>query len=298
MFSRLHHRFGIRLPVGTALHKEDIKELHYILPISSLASVMRDGILSHKRVKDRGLDHVDISNPEVQARREISILRANPKKKRLTIHRHANFYLNAHNAMMFVDVWKKIEHKQYQLQSGDRERYKHEELCVLRICREILERGDAILSSRNAARKAATFFLPTRDPLYSPRSTDYLTVDCVPGYEVEGKPIRMAEVLLPYQVDPSYIGGIFVSCEGSHDMVQGILLSIEKPLPITVHPSLFFQRKIESRNPFVPLEPFIPLSPLTAEQRSQLHEGLPDSSPESSDTEMALAGDAAGPAPK
>ncbi len=261
MFSRLHHEKGKKLPEGTVLHKEDIEELHYILPISSLASVIRYGVLSYKRVKDKRLDHVDISNPEVQARREIPILRADPKKKRLTIHRHANFYLNAHNAMMFVDVWKKIKSGHYELERGAEEAYKHQELCVLRIHREVLERGDAVLSTRNAAKGMATFFLPAQDPLYSPRSTHYLTVERVEGYDKEGKPIRMAEVLLPYQVDSSYIGGVFVSCENSRDMVQGILSSIEKPLPITIHPSLFFQRRIEPRDPFVPLEHFTPLPP-------------------------------------
>jgi len=266
MFSRLHHPEQTALPAGTVLHLADIEELHYILPIANLASVMEHGILSHRRVVRLDFEHDDVSAAEIQDRRAlVTVPRADRAKSPLALHRHVNFYLNAHNAMMYV------------------KRMDHENLCVLRIHREILERGDVMLSSRNSSTTSVSFFSPTeKDPLYSPRSAHYLTVERTRGYgedKEEGKAIRQAEMLAPYQVDPSYIGGIFVSCENSQRMVQGVLESIDKPLLITVHPSLFFQ----GRTRYVALERFTPLPPLTTAERERLNEDLP----ESSDDEMS-----------
>lgn len=265
MFSRLRNSYG------ESLRREDIEELHYIISIANLASIMEHGILSHRRVARLGIAHDDVSASGVQDRRAFVIVpRADVTKGSLRLHRHANLYLNAHNAMMYVDV----------------EKYGHENLCVLRIRREILDRGDAMLSTRNSSTNGVRFFTPTaRDPLYSPRSTHYLTVDRVLGFGEDkevGKPIRQAEVLLPYQIDPSYIGGVFVSCENSRVLVKATLESLELDLPITVHPSLFFQGKTR----FVSLEHFTPLSALITDvERSKLHTALPESSPEPSDAE-------------
>lgn len=261
MYSHFHHKIGEALPVGTVLHKADLEELHYLVPIENLANILKYGILSHRRVIRLGLKVTDISNSEVQDRRElVRVPRADVAKGTLKLHRHVNFYLNAHNAMMYV------------------RKQEHERLCVLRIHREILDRPDAMLSTQNAATAEVAFFSPrAKSPLYSPRSTQYLTVERTQGFGLdctEGKPIRQAEALFPYQVDSSYIGGIFVSCESSRDMVYGVLASVEKNLSVTVHPSLFFQGKTR----YVSLERFDPLPILTDAERGKLRADLPESS--------------------
>jgi len=255
----------------TTLEKNDIEELHYICPIDNLRSVLTKGILSHKRASKLN-NHVDVSNDEIQSRRvKVRIQRTDETKGKLALHRHAVLYLNAHNAMMY-NLAKQTNHCCY---------VGHDKLCVLRIHREILDRGDAMLSSQNASTDAVTFFSSTKNPLYSRESTPFLTQPRVEGFDKSGQQIRQAEVLLPYEINPSYIGGIFVSSEDTQNIVQAIinelkedhLLEGKKQLSINVHSSLFFQ----GRTRFVSLEPFDPLPSLTDEQQNLLVSELPES---------------------
>jgi len=284
MFTRLRNKVE-------ALHKSDIEELHYIAPRSSLPSIMQHGILSHKRAVALATHHEDVSNSQVQFRRDsVLVPRADTTKGRLALHRHANLYLNAHNPMLFVLVWEKVAGR-YELKPGVNTQFAHQELCVLRIHREILERPDVMLSTCNAAVDGVKFFSPAKeDPLYSPRSAYCLTAERIPGYEKARGQIRQAEALFPYQIDPSYIGGIFVSCNESLEAVRNVLITEGFPsLSVVVNSSLFYLEK-----PFVPLSQFAPLIPMSAEERAHLHTNLPESSPENSDDEGEVEG--AGPA--
>lgn len=243
-------------PAPTSIRRNDIEECHYICHLDNLHNILTNGILSHRRAHKLSDAPTDISDGSVQDRRsQVRVPRRDEEKGRLALHRHAVLYLNAHNAMMHV------------------RKNQHTDLCVLRIYREILDRGDAMLSSRNASTSVANFFPPTRDPLYSPTSSRYLSVPRIEGYDNEGKQIRQAEVMLPYKIEPSYIGGIFVSNQGTQDHVQAILNELENTLPITQHPSLFFQGVTR----FVSLASFQPLAPLTIEQQAALVTDFPDS---------------------
>ena len=249
------------------LKQEHIEELHYICPIANLASILSHGILSHKRASKIS-QHRDISDNQVQNRRaHVLVPRADKSKRELALHRHVNFYSNAHNAMMYV---RKNE---------------HESLCVLRIRRELLHRGDTVFSTRNSSTNAVTFFTVEKNPLYSPRSTNYLTCPRVEGYDNEGKQIRQAEVLFPYAVDAKYIGGIFVSCESGKGEVEKILNESNRAdMTVNIHPSMFFQGNAR----FISLEPFDPLAPLSEIEQEQFKFDLPESSEsESSDNESA-----------
>lgn len=252
------------------LTKKDIKELHYICSIENLDSILKNGILSHKKALK--LPHVDISKSGVQVRRaKVRVPRTGVKRGTLALHRHAILYLNANNAMMYV------------------EREKHEDLCVLRIHREILDRGDAMLSSKNASAKGVRFFPAQQDgALYSPRSTKYLIDHFVfsgnKKNDNEHKQIQQAEALLPYEIRSDYIGGIFVSCARSKDKIEKVLhLNHRDSLQVTVLPSIFYQGSsgFEYRNSFNPL----PL--LHADIDSSLPE--PDSSETESDSVFEIS---------
>jgi hypothetical protein len=86
-----------------------------------------------------------------------------PKEKELSLHRFANLYLNPHNAMM-AEVTDNRSRQGYGIQHG---------ICVLQISREILHRGDVILTNQNAA-TAECQFIPADNWTLSPRSAKFL----------------------------------------------------------------------------------------------------------------------------
>lgn len=80
------------------MRPSDVKRLYYITHQDNLASIFRHGILSHNRVKAKGLKHQRIDNPDVNARRNITL----PNGRNL--HDYANLFFNCRNAMMYAKV--------------------------------------------------------------------------------------------------------------------------------------------------------------------------------------------------
>ena len=156
------------------------------------------------------------------------------------MHRYANLYLNAHNAMLAQKTYDKDKSKADELKSG---------LCVLRIDPRILARDEVVISNKNAATDGVEFENATQKQ-FSPRSTGYLTSEIskimaskgatVPESDRDRQPIRQAEVLVPYQLHPSYIRGVYVANAAGYVKVKAVVRDV---LPITQYPSLFFQTK-------------------------------------------------------
>lgn len=256
------------------LNKDDILELYYITPIGNLESILQKGILSNRRAAKSNPKHNDISDGEVQdIRAGKKIRRADPAKPEMSLHKFVPLYLNPHNAMMYM------------------RKSQHAELCILRIRREILNRGDVILSNQNAATYPARFF-PSSEFRLSPQSTKFLTSPVstrffsdnpVEQQDKQGKlkQVRQAEVLVPYQIDPSYIADIFVSGPEAEITVSAVLQNLQSTLNIRINQSMFFQ----GIEPFISLSEYTPLESLTDEAKRELNTNLPNSSPEPSDHE-------------
>ncbi len=273
------------------IKKDSIQECYYLAHIENISSILRRGILSHRRVSKLQAQTlgIDISNQEVQGRRDRKVIqRVDENKKPLNLHRFVNLYLNPNNAMILA-IYK----------------YQHvpsEDLCVLRISKEILNRGDVILTDQNAATNMVHFYPSTnfyldKDYTYCLSSLtavgykDVQHLSLFKGMSPEQistvrKQIRQAEVLVPYQIHPSYIVGIFVSCDEALCRIKTILSKnhLREDLSVIVHPSIFFQGKTdklapagtEKSMPNIPLQNFNPLP---------LHQELNTQYPESSDSE-------------
>lgn len=214
----------------TEINKDDIQELYYMTSIKNLPSILQNGILSHRRIGKLSANHTDVSNQEVQQRRAWkNIERVEENKPPKNLHSFAPLYLNPHNAMMFVL------------------RSKHDELCVIRVRKEILDRRNAILSNRNAAIDRVTFFTPSAFQLsgseveYISSSIGYSKNDSESQRE-DRKQTRQAEALIPYNIQSEYFIGFFVSNDVTKQKVESILSTAGKNLPIATHPTMFFQK--------------------------------------------------------
>src|SRR5829696_9083154 len=164
------------------LRRADLQELHCITPLANVPSIVRFGILCHERA--RAVDHISVANAEVQARRASKRVPSG-----LPLHRYANLYIDARNAMMF-----------------DR-RHQHLDLCVVRVSTDVLDLPAVVIADRNAAADLARF-----SP--SPRGLELIDRDLVFADwwngSVEAKQVRCAEVLVPGEVPPRFILGAFV----------------------------------------------------------------------------------------
>ncbi len=193
-------------------HRE-IKELHNIMPINNVASVMRQGILCLKRAKR--LEHTSVALDVIQKRRAD---RHVPDGR--TLHAFADLYFNARNPMMY------------------RRRNKHNQLCVLRIDPSVLELPGVVVTDGNAS-SDYTYFgnvaqglrRVDKELVFAENWTDS---DEIVGYNK--KRAKCAEVLIPEKVKPEYIVGAYVSGVRG----QRSLEETGFALPITTNAHIFF----------------------------------------------------------
>lgn len=212
-------------------------ELHYICSIADVPSMLENGILSHKRVQK--LKHSDISDQEVQKLRAKTVV-VNPdriaaKKTALVIHRCANLYFRAQNAMMY-DIMKQDP------RSRDR-------ICVLRIDPRILQRDEVVIANKNASRKDSSFHKASTFR-FSQESSSMLLEDLSLVYSDidtpklgKRKAVCQSEVLIPYKLNPSYIQGIYVANATANKNLYAQIGNY--PIPVDMHPTLFFPEKTE-----------------------------------------------------
>ena len=105
----------------------EVDALFYIAAVENLVSILERGILCHNDAAR--IRHVDLSDPEVQRRRQ-----ARPLPNGMPLHAYANLYVNPRNAMM------------YRLASE-----KPEGVCLLEIEAAVLDLPGVLVTDQNAA---------------------------------------------------------------------------------------------------------------------------------------------------
>ena len=108
------------------MRREELDELHYLTPIANVPSILKHGILSHKRVSK--LSHQSVAMPEIQERRrKVIVPSARP------LHEYVNLYICARNPMLY------------------KRRTEHQTLCILCISPQVLDIPGAVIADRNAS---------------------------------------------------------------------------------------------------------------------------------------------------
>ena len=191
-----------------------VTELHCIMPMTNIGSVMTSGILSYENAVT--LAHSSIALQPVQDRRDRKQVPHGMK-----LHQYANLYFHARNPMLF----KRLE------EAND--------LCVLIVSTQILSLHGTVITDQNAASAYVRFLHPSQ--------WNFLTFDDIyamnwlhPGDQVaywRHKARKCAEVLVPHRVDPQYLTGAHVV----DDAAKTRLEEYGFDLPITVNKVLFFR---------------------------------------------------------
>jgi hypothetical protein len=191
-----------------------VNELHCIMPIGNVPSVLDHGILSYERVAK--LPHHSVAMQPVQDKRDKKTVPGG-----LKLHQYANLYFHARNPML----QKRIA------EAGD--------LCVLRVSLDVLALPGAVITDQNAASDYVRFYAPSQWPL--------LEWDAIfamdwrhPGDLIaywRHKSRKCAEALIPHRIEPGFITGAYVVDATAGERVAALGCT----LPTTVHPVLFFR---------------------------------------------------------
>ncbi len=190
-----------------------VTELHSIMPINNIPSVLEHGILSHEKVAE--LPHSDVSLAAVQNKRASKTI-----PNGLKLHQYANLYFHARNPMMFS--------------RQDRAN----ELCILKISNQVINLPNVVLSDQNAASDYVRFLSPADyqqinfDWVYA---HDWTDPDQITQWQKASA--KCAEVLVPHTVLPEYIIGAYVI----NEEVELKLKQNGFFQPITINSYLFFR---------------------------------------------------------
>lgn len=191
-----------------------VTELHCIMPVANIGSVMANGILSYERAAK--LAHHSVALQPVQDRRDKKQVPGG-----LKLHQYANLYFHARNPMMF------------------KRKDDAPNLCVLRISTQVLQCAGTVISDQNAASDWVRFLAPHQWQALN--FDDIFALDWRhPGDQVaywRHSSRKCAEVLVPHRVESGYLTGAYVVDEAAAARLAGLGFG----LPITVNPMLFFR---------------------------------------------------------
>ena len=191
-----------------------VTELHCIMPIANLGSVMTHGILSYERAAR--LPHWSVAMQPVQDRRDQKQIPGG-----LKLHQYANLYFHARNPMLF----KRLN------EAGS--------LCILRVSTAVLALPGTVISDQNAASDYVRFYHPSQwqglvfDDIFA---LDWRHPnDAIAFWRHKAR--KCAEVLVPQRVDPCHIVGAYVIEAAASATVFGAGFA----QPVTVNEGIFFR---------------------------------------------------------
>jgi hypothetical protein len=191
-----------------------VAELHCIMPIANLSSVLAHGIPSYERVAQ--LDHASVAMQPVQDRRDQKRV-----PQGLRLHQYANLYFHARNPMLYKRHGEAAS------------------LCVLRVSLDALHMQGVVVTDSNAASDYARFLHPSQSELIN--FDDVLAEDWTHPEDqrryFQHKSRKCAEVLVPHRVPPKLVTGAFVVDAAA----QAKVVAVAPQLPTTVDPVLFFR---------------------------------------------------------
>lgn len=191
-----------------------VTELHCIMPMVNVASVLTHGLLSYERAAK--LPHHSVALLPVQERRDYKQVPGG-----LKLHQYANLYFHARNPMLS----KRLPEVN--------------ELCVLRVSTKVLELPGAVITDQNAASDYVRFYAPKQwqlldwDAIFA---MDWRHPDDQKAYW-RHKSRKCAEALIPQQIEPRFITGVYVVDAAAAVRLSGFGCT----LPIVVDPVLFFR---------------------------------------------------------
>jgi hypothetical protein len=189
--------------------RAELKELGYIVPIATVPSILRRGILSHRRADS--VSHESIALQGVQDHRAKVIV---PNGRPL--HDYANLYICPRNPMLL------------------KRRDIHDQICVLRVSSDVLDMPNVVVTNSNAGSKYVRFSPALGGLAIVDKDRTFSRWWNHPDDQMEKwrhSAQKCAEVLVPDVVPVRYINGAYASCEESNQTL--VAAGFNSPVAIT-----------------------------------------------------------------
>ena len=194
-----------------------ITGLFYITHIENIASILRNGILSHERIESEKIPFTPIYDPQIVSnRKNINT----PDGKNLW--NFTNLYFQPRNPMLY----RVLREKQA------------EEIAIIAVQPTVLDRPDIYFSDGNAAHSASDI-LHAIQFKKEVRQIIRNTVDVVWWNDLNGSKRKiMAECLVPNQVNADLVQSIYVGSRRAKERIEADNPSLN--IPIITEPNMFF----------------------------------------------------------
>ena len=201
------------------IRKIGIEGLYYITHINNIESILNNGILSHRQMEQEGMPFTPIYDAEIVSNR---------KNRSVDTGRvlwdFANLYFQPRNAMLYRVL---------------REKNNVNEIAILFVSPDIIDRDDIYISSGNAA-SLSSELLPGdqgRRMLNKIRNQ----IDNEWWNDNDGsKRKMMAECLVPGKIDKKYIRSIYVGSEKIQSRLTAQMKAISSKIQVLVNYEMFF----------------------------------------------------------
>jgi len=191
-----------------------IDYLYHMTHRSNLSNIFKYGLLSHEEAHNGKLIR-DISDNQVNDRRK----RNDPLYSR-SLHSYVPFYFNPKNPMLF------------------RRKSEQNEIVILAVNTDVLNRGEVLFSNGNAASTSTKFYNSLLD-------LNYLDWDCIYSEywsdHEEGKRTRCSEVLIHGRVPCTDISAVFSNTSRVADLVKS-QIPPNLNINVGVNESLYFNK--------------------------------------------------------
>ena len=192
-----------------------VTELHCIMPMGNIASVLAHGILSNERAAR--LPHHSVALQPVQEKRDQKQVPGG-----LKLHQYANLYFHARNPMLFRRLSEAAD------------------LCVLQVSIDVLETSGTVITDCNAASDYVRFLAPSQASVLN--FDDIYAMDWRhqnnPSRYYQHRSRKCAEVLVPHEIKPQFLSGAYVI----DDAAATRLGAAGFRLQVVVDPVLFFRQ--------------------------------------------------------
>jgi hypothetical protein len=179
------------------MERHELRELQNITSISNIPSIMKHGIVSHRRAAE--LPHRSVALADIQETRD----RVRIPGGRM-LHEYANLYFHARNPML------------------RRRLDQHRSLVVLRISPDVIDIHGVVIADQNAASKYVRFAAAPGGLRIVDHELVYATWWTDPDRATQWRKssIKGAELLVPDAVPSHLILGGYVSCRESLEACQ------------------------------------------------------------------------------
>ena len=191
-----------------------IRELYYITHIDNVPSILKNGILSHKNIIDKGIEFTPIYDECIVSRRKE---RKTPDGK--SLWEFANVFFNPRNPMLFRVNCEKTTYN----------------LAIMGVEPSILRLPNVYVTTGNAAHSQSEIMVPSKTVLYQilkNTQREYWS-------ENDGSKRKiMAECLVPDEIPVNYLTAIYVA---DHDSKQKLEQKLKvTAFPVIPEPHMFF----------------------------------------------------------